>query len=471
MTLDEIVNSVQGEVVLQGEYSAFNDISIDTRNIKKEDIFIAIRGEKFNGNEYIKEASEKGASVCIVDEVRYKNENIQKNTTVIKVNNTREALLDLAEYYRSKINVKIVGITGSAGKTSTKDLVAAALSGKYKVFKTEGNLNNQIGLPLMIFKLNNSYDIAVLEMGMNNLNEIHTMAKAARPDIALITNVGTAHIGNLGSRENILKAKLEITDFFDKKNTLIINGDNDLLSKIKKKIFEIIKIGINDDVNFKAEDIDLGEDFVEFSINEIIQTSDEERKISKERFRVDVPGKHSVLNALLAIACGKILGMKYEEIRLGFRNLQTTSMRLDIVKGNRFNIINDCYNANPDSMKAAIDVLKNLKSKRKVAVLGTMGELGDESLDAHKSIGRYAMENGVNVLITLGEFNKAYQEGFYSVESGKLTVESYKGFESQDEAIRYLVEECLQEGDAVLIKASRAMKFETIVEALKKSNC
>jgi UDP-N-acetylmuramoyl-tripeptide--D-alanyl-D-alanine ligase len=471
MTLDEIVNSLQGEVVLQGEYSAFNDISIDTRNIKKEDIFIAIRGEKFNGNEYIKEASEKGASVCIVDEVRYKNENIQKNTTVIKVNNTREALLDLAEYYRSKINVKIVGITGSAGKTSTKDLVAAALSGKYKVFKTEGNLNNQIGLPLMIFKLNNSYDIAVLEMGMNNLNEIHTMAKAARPDIALITNVGTAHIGNLGSRENILKAKLEITDFFDKKNTLIINGDNDLLSKIKKKIFEIIKIGINDDVNFKAEDIDLGEDFVEFSINEIIQTSDEERKISKERFRVDVPGKHSVLNALLAIACGKILGMKYEEIRLGFRNLQTTSMRLDIVKGNRFNIINDCYNANPDSMKAAIDVLKNLKSKRKVAVLGTMGELGDESLDAHKSIGKYAMENGVNVLITLGEFNKAYQEGFYSVESGKLTVESYKGFESQDEAIRYLVEECLQEGDAVLIKASRAMKFETIVEALKKSNC
>ena len=471
MTLDEIVNSVQGEVVLQGEYSAFNDISIDTRNIKKEDIFIAIRGEKFNGNEYIKEASEKGASVCIVDEVRYKNENIQKNTTVIKVNNTREALLDLAEYYRSKINVKIVGITGSAGKTSTKDLVAAALSGKYKVFKTEGNLNNQIGLPLMIFKLNNSYDIAVLEMGMNNLNEIHTMAKAARPDIALITNVGTAHIGNLGSRENILKAKLEITDFFDKKNTLIINGDNDLLSKIKKKIFEIIKIGINDDVNFKAEDIDLGEDFVEFSINEIIQTSDEERKILKERFRVDVPGKHSVLNALLAIACGKILGMKYEEIRLGFRNLQTTSMRLDIVKGNRFNIINDCYNANPDSMKAAIDVLKNLKSKRKVAVLGTMGELGDESLDAHKSIGKYAMENGVNVLITLGEFNKVYKEGFYSVESGKLTVESYKGFESQDEAIKYLIEECLQEGDAVLIKASRAMKFETIVEALKKSNC
>lgn len=468
MTYQEIVDAVQGKIILQGENLEFNAVSTDTRKIEKGNIFFALKGENFNGNSYIKEASEKGAVICIVDEIKYKAEDINKYTTVIKVKDTRAALLDLAEFYRSKLNVKVVGITGSTGKTSTKDLVAAVLSSKYKVFKTEGNFNNQIGLPLMIFKLDNNYDIAVLEMGMNNLNEIHTMAKAARPDIALITNVGTAHIGNLGSRENILKAKLEITDYFDKSNILIVNSDNDLLDSIKDDRFQLIKTSIEGKGTFKAENIYLGEEYVEFSVNEA-------RNTLYEKYHIDVPGKHTISNGLLAIACGKTLGLNYSEIIEGLKKLQTTAMRLDIIKGGKFTIINDCYNANPDSMKAAIDVLKNLKAKRKIAVLGTMGELGHESFNAHKDIGRYAAENGVNVLITIGDFSRAYEDGFNGIGDTSVdkfhSLHEFKSFEHSECASKYLLEQYLQYEDAILIKASRAMKFETIVNILKKNNC
>lgn len=465
MSFDEIVSAVHGEVVLKGDYSEFNAVSTDTRKIEKKDIFVALKGENFNGNEYIKTASEKGAAICIVDEILYKDDEISKSTTIVKVKDTKQALLDLAEAYRAKLNLKVVAITGSAGKTSTKDLVAAALSGKYKVFKTAGNFNNQIGLPLMIFKLDNSYDIAVLEMGMNNFNEIHTMAKAAQPDIALITNVGTAHIGNLGSRENILKAKMEITDFFNDENILIINGDNDMLGTIKDKQYSIVKSGIECEIDFKAVNIKLGENCVDFEVAE-------KNNSTKENFHLDIPGKHTILNAMLAVTCGRVMNMSYQEIRQGLKNLQSTSMRMEIIEGNKFTIINDCYNANPDSMKAAIDVLKNSKGKRKIAVLGIMGELGEVAFASHKQVGEYAAQNNIDLFVTIGEYNKAYEEGFKLAGSGKSVSgnDKYRAFENYDGAVDFLVKEYLQKEDTVLVKASRAAKFETIVEKLKKSN-
>jgi UDP-N-acetylmuramoyl-tripeptide--D-alanyl-D-alanine ligase len=458
MTFNEIVNAVQGEIVLKGNYYDFNEISTDTRKIEKNNIFIALKGENFNGNEYIEAASFKGAAICIVDEIIYRKEKIGKETTIIKVKDTKKALLNLAKAYRSKLNLKVVGITGSNGKTSTKDLLAAALSYKYKVFKTEGNFNNEIGLPLMIFKLDNSYDIAVLEMGMNNLNEIHRMAEAAKPDIALITNVGVSHIGNLGTRENILKAKMEITDFFNENSILIVNGDNDLLSKVGSDKFSIYTTGIENDNNFEACNIELKENFVEFSI-------EENRKKIIETFHVGIPGKHTISNSLLAIACGKILGMEYKDIKEGLKNLETTAMRMDLIKGKNFNILNDCYNANPDSMKAAIDVLKNIDSNRRIAVLGTMGELGEQSYKSHKEIGEYVARHGIDLLLTFGEYNKAFEEGF------KLKTEAkYKAFDDYSEGIKYLTDEYLKAGDTVLVKASRSMKFEKIIDELKKNN-
>ncbi|MBC2396623.1 UDP-N-acetylmuramoyl-tripeptide--D-alanyl-D-alanine ligase [Clostridium tetanomorphum] len=461
---DEIVKAIEGEVLVKGDRFDYDGVSTDTRKIEKKNIFIALKGENFNGNAYMKQASEKGALICIIDEVLFTREEIQKHTSIIKVKDTRKALLDLAKYYRSKLNIKVIGITGSTGKTSTKDLTASVLSGKYKVFKTEGNFNNEIGLPLMIFRLDKSYEIAVLEMGMSNLQEIHRMAEVANPDIAIITNIGISHIENLKTRENILKAKLEITDFFKEKNVLIVNGDNDLLGALKNNKIKIIKTGFENKWDFYAYDIVLNESDLSFKVIE--ETTKEEEEIY-----INIPGKHNIWNALLAIACGRNLNMSFKEIKEGLKNLQTTAMRLDIIKNDSFTIVNDCYNASPDSMKAAIDVLIGINGKKKVAVLGTMKELGKEAYRAHKEVGSYAKENGVDLLIALGEFDKAFIEGFEDSHVEKSIQNSEKQYlklDNYDEVIDFLLS-YLEKEDVVLFKASRAMKFEKMVEKLKNN--
>ncbi|MFU0823767.1 UDP-N-acetylmuramoyl-tripeptide--D-alanyl-D-alanine ligase [Clostridium sp.] len=453
LSFEEIVEAINGKVYINAGDNKYNNLSTDTRKICKDSIFIALKGQNFNGNDYIKEASEKGANLCIVDEIKFKSKDLSKSTSIILVEDTKKALLDLAEYYRSKLKVKVIGITGSTGKTSTKDLTAAALGSKFKVFKTKGNFNNEIGLPLMIFELDNSYDIAVLEMGMSNLGEIHRLAKTARPDIAIMTNIGISHIENLKTRENILKAKMEITDFFTKDNVLIVNGENDLLSTISSKEYKIVKVGFKEG-DFKAIDIFTDEEHVEFTVDDGIE---------KERFNIPVPGNHNVLNSLLAIAAGRIMNIEYGKLKEGIKNLSATSMRLDIIKGNKFTIIDDSYNASPDSMKAALDVMSTMKVGRKIAVLGTMKELGDESYKFHKEVAKYAKDKGIDLLVTIGEFNKAYKEGFN--DDGK-----FKEFNNVDDACEFL-EENIKEKDCILIKASRSMKFETIVNKLKAKNC
>jgi UDP-N-acetylmuramoyl-tripeptide--D-alanyl-D-alanine ligase len=456
MTFEEIVKAVDGEAYIKSEFTSYRSVSTDTRKIPKDSIFIALKGENFNGNNFIEEASEKGAALCIVDEINFDSTRLNPSTSIIKVENTKKALLNLAAFYRKKLTVKMIGITGSTGKTSTKDLVAAALSGKYNVFKTKGNFNNEIGLPLMIFQLDNNYDIAVLEMGMSNLNEIHNLAEVALPDIAIITNVGVSHLENLKTRENILKAKMEITDFFHENSKLIINADNDLLETIDNKQFSILRTGIENGRDFKAVDINLDEKHINFRVVE-------SNGISSPIINISVPGKHNILNALLAIGCSRSLGMNYEEIVRGLQTLEFTSMRLDIVKGKKFTIIDDCYNASPDSMRAAIDVLANLEGKRKVAILGTMRELGDTSYNLHKEIGEYAKFNGVDYVFAVGEFSDAYVEGFGDNNNSKL-------FENIDDAIEF-IKSIVSTDDAILVKASRSMKFENIVNNLKMINC
>ncbi|WP_251859707.1 UDP-N-acetylmuramoyl-tripeptide--D-alanyl-D-alanine ligase [Clostridium sp. Marseille-Q2269] len=452
--LEEVLKAVNGDLVITGEKDEYNSVSTDTRKIKKGDIFIALKGENFNGNKFVQSAIEKGASLCIVSEIDFSEDKIGKSSYIIKVNNTNKALLDLAEYYKSKLDIKVVAITGSTGKTSTKDLVAAVLSQKYKVFKTEGNFNNEIGLPLMIFSLDKSYDVAVLEMGMNHFNEIHNMAQAARPDIAIITNIGISHIENLGCRKNILKAKLEITDFFNEDNILIINGDNDLLSNFESDKYKVLKIGTEKKSDFKGINLNLQEECVQFDISE-------KEELKFNGFKVNVPGKHNVLNSLTAIACGRALNMDYNDIQQGITNLKATSMRLDIIKGNGFTIINDCYNSSPDSVKAAIDVMKNIKGKRTIALLGSMKELGDESYKAHREVAEYAKEKEVDLLFSIGEFNDAFKDGFK--ETNK---DNYKSFLNNKEAAKY-IKNIIRDGDIILVKASRSMKLEEVVEELR----
>ena len=451
LSINEIIDATKGSLVLKGTTESFNNVTIDSRKIKKGDIFFALKGENFDGHDYLENCAKSGAELLIIHKENFKKENINENTSIILVKDTREALKDLAEYYRKKLDIKVVGITGSTGKTSTKDLIAAVLQEKYKVFKTKGNFNNEVGLPLMVFELDKSYEVAVLELGMSNLDEIHRLSKVARPDIAVITNVGISHIENLKTRENILKAKMEITDFFTNENLLIVNGDNDLLSQVESHEYKVEKIGIESDYNFKACDIIIGEENIKFKILENNLQID-------ENFEVNALGKHNVLNSLLAIAVGKKLNMNYKQINKGFKNLEATSMRLDILKCNNFTIVNDAYNASPDSMEAAIDVLMNLNGSRKFAVLGTMKELGNEAPSAHEKIGKYAKDKKVDFLITTGEFSNDFKVGFGS--------ENFYSFEKKEDIINFLNNN-IRENDIVLVKASRSMKFESIVNEIK----
>lgn len=445
LTFNELVVALEGEIIVEGNNKSFNNFCTDTRKIEADNIFLALKGDNFNGNKYIEEAMKKGASIAIVDEVHF--DSIKIDGTVIKVEDTYKALLNLAKFYRKKLGIKVVGITGSTGKTSTKDLVAAFLSYKYKVFKTKGNFNNHIGLPLMILGLDSSIEIAVLELGMSNLGEIHTLADCARPDVAIITNIGLSHIENLKTKENILKAKMEITDFFTRDSVLIVNGEDSYLNNLKEETFKIIKTGYEKTHKFNAENIILGDETTSFMIND---------GDKQQQFILPMVGAHNVLNALLGIAVAKALKVNYSEMKEGLKNIEATSMRLEFIKSKGITIINDCYNASPDSMKAALDVLNNYKGGRKIAILGTMRELGDESSKAHRATGEYAKEK-VDILITTGEFKEDYKIGF-----GTEQVIIYK---TKEEIIEDLCN-ITKKDDVILVKASRGIKFEEIVNKL-----
>lgn len=448
LNLAEIIKAVDGEIIVKNNEGIFNKISTDTRKIQENNLFIALKGENFNGNDYTIQAIEKGASIIIIDDVKFKIEDLKNRGTIIKVKDTKEALGDLARFYRKKIGVKVVGITGSTGKTSTKDLVAAFLSGKYKVFKTQGNFNNEIGLPLMIFELSKDYDIAVLEMGMSNFGEINKLASIALPDVGAITNIGVAHIEYLKTRENILKEKMSITDFFENKNSLIVNCENDMLKTIVEcDKFNLERVGYDSSYNLYAKNIKLTSENTSFDV-----VTDDNKNY---RFTLNMVGEHNVLNALIGIQIARNFGLTFEEMEKGLGNFNATSMRLEVINKDKFTIINDSYNANPDSMKAALEVLKNYSGSRKIAVLGTMGELGDYAEEAHIQVGEFAKDKA-DILLTTGEFKEYYKKGF-----GERTMV----FESKQELMQRLTD-MIKVNDTILIKASRSAKFEEITKYL-----
>lgn len=451
LAINEILESTNGKIILDGKEYNYESIETDTRKLKKNSIFIALKGENFNGDDFVLDAVKKGSTICIVSEIKFNKEEIPSDVTIIQVKDTKEALLLLAKAYREKLNIKIIGVTGSTGKTSTKDIIAAFLSDKYKVFKTKGNFNNEIGLPLMIFSLDETYDVAVLEMGMSNLGEIHNLANTAIPDIAVITNVGISHIENLKTRENILKAKMEVTDFFNKDNILVINLDDDMLKTISKAQYEVISIGMEENnAKVKGINIVLLDNAISFDI--------EDNGKNVGTINLPMVGKHNVLNSLLAYVVGKNLGLTVEDMNRGIKNLEATSMRLDIIKKHDFTIVDDCYNASPDSMKAAIDVLSSMEGKRKMLILGTMRELGHESENAHRDVAKYAKEKNIDELIAIGEYSSMFKKGF------EKDILIFDTTEECSQKIGNLV----QKGDIILIKASRGMKFEKIVKELKE---
>ncbi|MGU8475692.1 UDP-N-acetylmuramoyl-tripeptide--D-alanyl-D-alanine ligase [Clostridium perfringens] len=447
LNLQEIVKATKGALLKEADVKEIKAVSTDTRKIEEGTMFIALKGENFNGNNYVLDAFNKGAKIAIVDEVKCDLNELKEDVALIKVQNTGRALMDLAKFYREKLGLKVVGITGSAGKTSTKDLVAAVLSDKYKVFKTKGNFNNEIGLPLMILELDSTYDVAILEMGMRGLGQIRELAEIASPDLGIITNIGISHIEILKTRENILKAKMEIATFFDKNNTLVVCGNDDFLGALPEAEYKIVKTGVGENFEIGAKNIALEELSSKFTVY------DGEKE---EEFSLDMPGEHNISNLMLGITIAKELGVSFEEMKRGLKNIEATSMRLELIKKDGFSILNDCYNSSPVAVKSAIDVMKNIEGKRRIAVLGTMRELGHKSEEAHEEIGKYAKENGIEKVLCFGDFSENIKEGYG---------EGCTVYKNKEELINDLLN-IICEGDIILVKASRSLKFEEITKAL-----
>ena len=461
MKIKEIIQAT-GEKLIKGNLETeIENFCKDTRIIKSGDAYIGIKGENFDGNTLWQQAFENGAETVIVQGINFKNQDVEKyeNKNIIEVEDTIKALGDIATYKRNSYgkDFPVVGVTGSVGKTSTKDIIANVVSQKYKTLKTQGNNNNEIGLPFTIFNLKD-HEAAVIEMGMNHFNEISKLTKIAKPTISVITNIGTSHIGNLGSRENILKAKLEILEGMDKK-VLVINNDNDLLHKynLENKNVEIHTYGIENESDVMAEDIILNENESEFVCN-----------LKGEKFKVKVPvgGIHFVYNALCAATVGNLLGLSIEQIKKGIETFELTKKRMDITElDNGVTIINDSYNASFESMQASLKYLSGLKNDRKIAVLGDMFELGEYSKELHEKVGKEVAKNNIDILLCSGNNSKYIVEAAKDSGMDKNNIYYFKDKNEIQEFIRNI----WKEGDAILFKASNGMKFFEIVEKLLKN--
>lgn len=437
------------------------DITTDSRKVVKDGLFIAICGERTDGHKYIDGCFEAGA-LCVISE----KELPEQDNSYIKVKSSLQALKDLALLYRNNLDIKVVGITGSVGKTSTKETISYVLEEKYKVLKTEGNFNNEIGLPLTVFRLRDDDEIAVLEMGISDFGEMERLSQIAQPDIGVITNIGLCHLENLKTRDGILKAKTEMFHNLKPDGTAILNGDDDKLitiDEVNNKRPVIFGISYKDDVY--ASDIkNLGLDGTSFVINGL-KCADGDRAFE---VTVPVPGHHMIYNALAAACVGAQLGLSSIQIRDGISKLKTIAGRNNIIKTDNYTIIDDCYNANPVSMKASVDVV-DMALGRKVCILGSMFELGDNEKNLHYDVGQYVGTKSIDVLITIGDLARHiamgvadYRETHY--ESYDCSIHSYDTIEEFENEAGQL----LKKGDNILVKASHGMHFSNIVDMLSK---
>lgn len=462
LTLAEIEKAVNGKLYNNKDVE-ITSVDTDSRKEIVKGLFIPIVGENFDGHDFISKAIDNGA-VAVLTQIE-----LAINEPYIIVSDTKKALMDLATYYLEKLrdetNLKVVGITGSVGKTSTKDFIASVLSAKYKVLKTEGNFNNEIGLPITVFNVDKNHSVVVLEMGMNHFGEIHNLSRIAKPDIVVITNIGMAHAEFLGGREGVFKAKCEIFDFMQENAKILLCGDDDLLRTIK-----------NDDKVKNKENIyyygiNQNNDFIGSNIKYLPNLSGMNFKLTYKgsNLILNLPfaGEHMVTNGIVASAIGVLLGLNQREIKYGLENAKLSKMRQKVSKSNHNNlrgttnvtVLNDCYNANPVSTMASIDVLTHANG-RKVAILGDMFELGEYTKEGHFTTGEYAYKVGIDVLVAIGDNSKHIYDGF---AGNKKRFH----FETVNKCIEELPN-IIKTGDTILVKASRSMKLEEIAEYILK---
>lgn len=451
MTLDAMAKACRGQLCGANTMQFLNarGIVIDSRMVQDDYVFVAIKGERTDGHRYIEQVFADGALAVVTEQP------LTISKPYILVDSTRQALKDLAAFYLSRLDVKVVGISGSVGKTSTKEMIASVLSRKYQVHKTKGNFNNEIGLPLTIFKLEETHQAAVLEMGISDFGEMHRLAAVAQPDIAVLTNIGMSHLKTLGSRDGILKAKTEMFDHLRGDACVILNGDDDLLctlTQVNGKPPVFYGIGASRHKQAYASDI---ENLGLRGIRLTIHLADDAIRV-----RIPIPGEHNVYNALAAAAVGRQLGLTNEEIKDGIENARTIDGRTNLIETRNMTVIDDCYNANPLSMKASIDVLATALG-RTIAVLGDMGDLGQDERRLHYEVGRHLAEKGIDILFCAGTLSHETARAVREHNPGCTVYE----YDKRDDMVKELLP-FLQEGDSVLVKASHFMEYADVVEAI-----
>ena len=423
----------------------FTGVEIDSRNIMEGNLFIATQGERVDGHSFIPSVFEKGALAVICEKLPEKMDG-----TCILVEDSFQALKDIAKYYRSILDIKVVGVTGSVGKTSTKEVLASVLSERYCVLKTAGNFNNEVGLPLTVLRIRKEHEIAVLEMGISHFGEMERLAEIAHPDVCVITNIGPCHLEFLGDLDGVLKAKTEMFQYLNPNGFACLNGDDAKLMTIqsvndKKPVF----FGKGSNCVVTATDIN----------NKGLLGSEALLHINGQtaHFHIHIPGEHMVQNALCAATVGDSFGLTLEEIVSGIEKAETVKGRSRITDTGKLVVVDDCYNANPVSMKAAISLLETAVS-RKVAILGDMFELGENEEKLHQDVGSFLSHTNINVVICIGALAKNIYDQVADSDKQCYYFETKDAFEKE-------LSQIILENDTVLIKASNGMKFSSLVDA------
>jgi UDP-N-acetylmuramoyl-tripeptide--D-alanyl-D-alanine ligase len=454
LEVKEIARILKGNYSGNGENIWVENVSTDSRRIRPNSLFFALRGERFDGHMFLEEAIKNGARAAVISN-KYKPQ-LEVNIPLIKVSDTLAALQKLAFYVRKKLDVKVVAITGSTGKTTTKDLLASILKQRFNVVVAPSNFNNEIGVPLTLLELNEHSKVAVLELAMRGTGEISELARLSQPEIGVVTNVGLTHYELLGSEEAIAKAKAELVENLPSRGWAVLNFDDPWFSFLKEKSrAKVISFGLRSESQVRGEEV---------------RVDDEARasfKISFPKGSVNVkfpyPGKHYVHNALGAAAVAFLLGLKGEEIKEGVEKTQFKGMRMEVVKVGEVTLINDAYNANPTSMLAALEVLKDYRGGEKVACLGDMLELGEISSREHAQLGFVLTSIKPNLVVLLGkEVSATYEEALRNGFPG----ESIKMVQSHEEMAK-IVLSFIKPGDVILFKGSRAMELEKVFEIVR----
>lgn len=447
VTLEQIKEWIPCDIDNEYLDHTIKGVSIDSRVINNQNLFIPFKGENVDGHKYVAQALKDGAGAVFYQ----KDVTLDKNIDgpVIWVENTLKALQQLAKAYLEFVRPQVIAVTGSNGKTTTKDMIESVLKPQFKVKKTQGNYNNEIGLPLTILELDQDTEISILEMGMSGFNEIELLSNLAEPNIAIITNIGESHMQELGSREGIAQAKAEIITGLRSNGVFIYDGDEPLLESHVTKILDadIVSIGKDKDNTLVCQIEDIENAGIVFNIN------------GGERFDLPILGEHNMKNATIAIAVGKRLGLSHDIIFNNLRKVELTGMRMEqhYTSDNKL-VINDAYNASPTSMKAAIDTLSIMKG-RKIIVLGDVLELGPDSQMMHENVGRYLEGKNIDALFTFGAASK------FISNTGKAHVTQAEHYEDKQALITTL-QNYVQSEDKILVKGSRGMKLEEVVEAL-----